>query len=66
MESFRRNQGELLDEGELRACRTCMDAGFMASSSNYQISSLHDLLQIIEESDQVITFGRLTSTRVID
>ena len=57
MNSFLGNKGELLVKGELLACGTCMNARLKESSSYYEISSMGDLLTIVEESDKVVTFG---------
>jgi uncharacterized protein involved in oxidation of intracellular sulfur len=57
MDSFLENKGKLLAKGELLACRTCMNVRLKESSKYYEISSLKDLLKIVEESGKVIAFG---------
>ena len=44
-------------KGELFACGTCMKARLKESSTFCPIATLKDLLDIVEESDRILTFG---------
>lgn len=43
--------------GELMACGTCLKMRQIGSMKLCPISSMHDLLEMIEESDRVLTFS---------
>ncbi len=51
LQSFIDNKGELL------ACGTCMKARQKESSNFCPIATLNDMLQIVVESDKLLTFG---------
>jgi uncharacterized protein involved in oxidation of intracellular sulfur len=44
-------------KGELLACGTCMKARLKESSDYCPIATMKDLLDIVEESDKILTFG---------
>jgi uncharacterized protein involved in oxidation of intracellular sulfur len=51
MDSFIENKGELL------ACGTCLKARQKEGSEVCPISTMKDLLKVVEESDRLLTFG---------
>ena len=51
LSSFVENKGELL------ACGTCMKARMKESSDFCPIATMKDLLDIVEWSDKIVTFG---------
>ncbi len=51
MELFIENKGKIL------ACGTCLKAREKESSKVCPISTMNDLLKLVEESDKVLTFG---------
>ena len=54
-----RKQVELFleNKGELLACGTCLKSRGKDGSKVCPVSSMNDLLKVIEESDKVLTFG---------
>ncbi len=51
IDSFIENKGQIL------ACGTCLKNRQMESSDVCPISTMKDLLKLIEESDKILTFG---------
>ena len=49
--SFQENQGQIL------ACGTCIQSRQQEESNVCPISTMQDLLKLVEESDRVLTFG---------
>ncbi|MDP2749556.1 MAG: DsrE family protein [Nanoarchaeota archaeon] len=47
----------LKSKGHILACGTCLKSRDKGSSSVCPISTMKDLLKLIEESDRVLTFG---------
>jgi sulfur relay (sulfurtransferase) complex TusBCD TusD component (DsrE family) len=44
-------------KGELLACGTCLKTRQKEGSGNCPISTMKDLLRLVEESDRLLTFG---------
>jgi sulfur relay (sulfurtransferase) complex TusBCD TusD component (DsrE family) len=44
-------------KGELLVCGTCLKARQKEGSGNCPISTMKDLLRLVEESDRLLTFG---------
>ena len=51
MDLFIKNQGQIL------ACGTCLESRGKEGSSVCPISTMDNLLKLVEESDKVLTFG---------
>jgi uncharacterized protein involved in oxidation of intracellular sulfur len=45
------------NKGEILACGTCLKARQKEGTSVCPISTMKDLLKLVEESDKVVTFG---------
>ena len=45
------------NEGQILACGTCLESREKESSKVCPISTMKDLLKLVEESDKVLTFG---------
>ena len=45
------------NRGQILACRTCLKSRKKESSEICPISTMKDLLKLVEESDRVLTFG---------
>ncbi|WP_424353491.1 DsrE family protein [Methanosarcina mazei] len=45
------------NSGKIFACGTCLKARQMVGSEVCPISTMRDLLHIVEESDRILTFG---------
>ena len=45
------------NKGEILACGTCLKSREKESSNICPISTMKDLLKLVEESDKIITFG---------
>ena len=45
------------NNGRIYACGTCLKLRQMKGSEACPISTMHDMLHIVEESDKVLTFG---------
>ena len=54
-----REQADLFvkNKGEILACGTCLKSREKESSNICPISTMKDLLKLVEESDKIITFG---------
>ncbi len=44
-------------KGQILACGTCLKSRHKEGSSVCPISTMKDLLQLVEESDKILTFG---------
>ncbi len=44
-------------KGQIFACGTCLKLRQMKGSEVYPVSTMHDMLHIVEESDKVLVFG---------
>ncbi|MCX9088588.1 MAG: DsrE family protein [Candidatus Methanoperedens sp.] len=44
-------------KGQIFACGTCLKIRQMTGSEVCPISTMHDMLHIVEESDKVLVFG---------
>ena len=44
-------------KGQIFACGTCLNIRHMKGSEVCPISTIHDMLHIVEESDKVLVFG---------
>jgi|SRR3989338_1845469 len=51
IDSFIKNNGQIL------ACGTCMKSRQKEASNVCPISTMNDLLKMVEESDKILTFG---------
>ncbi|MCC4771320.1 sulfur reduction protein DsrE [Methanosarcina sp. DH2] len=45
------------NNGKIFACGTCLKTRQMEGSEFCPISTMHDMLHIVEESDKILTFG---------
>ena len=45
------------NKGEILACRTCLKLRHKKGSSICPISTMKDLLNLVKESDKILTFG---------
>ena len=45
------------NKGQVLACRTCLKSREKEGSKGCPISTMKDLLKLVEESDKVLTFG---------
>ncbi|MBS3136666.1 DsrE family protein [Candidatus Woesearchaeota archaeon] len=45
------------NQGQILACGTCLKSRHKGGSNVCPISTMQDLLKIVEESDKLLTFG---------
>ena len=47
----------LEDKGQILACGTCLKARQKGTTNSCPMSTMKDLLEMVEESDKILTFG---------